>query len=68
MFGANITQRVFFFSAFLVSMAGIALSGVTNVHWFAYVLPAGFLFAALTGFCIGMFMSGKIVSILGIKD
>lgn len=68
MFGASITQRIFFFNGFLVSIAGIGLTGFLDVHWFAYVLPAGFLFAALTGFCLGMFMSGKIVSILGIKD
>ena len=68
MFGASKTQRIFFFNAFLVSITGVWLTGFSNVHWFAYVLPAGLLFAALTGFCLGMFMSGIIASLLGIKN
>jgi len=68
MFGASKTQRIFFFNGFLVSITGILLTGYSDVHWFSYVLPAGFLFAALTGFCLGMFMSGKIASLLGIRN
>jgi len=68
MFTASKTQRIFFFNAFLVSITGVWLTGFSNVHWFAYVLPAGLLFAALSGLCLGMVMSGKIASVLGIKD
>lgn len=67
MFGASKAQRVFFFNGFLLSMTAIWLTGFATVHWLSYVLPAGFLFAAITGFCPGMFMSEKIIGILGIK-
>lgn len=68
MFGASKTQRLFFFEGFLVSMTGIALTGFTEVHWFSYVLPAGFLIASLSGFCLGVFLTGKIAPFLGVKD
>ena len=68
MFGASKAQRLFFFNGFLVSMTGITLTGITDVHWFSYVLPMGFLFAAMTGFCLGMFMSSKLVTLFGIKE
>lgn len=68
MFTASRTQRIFFFNAFLVSITGIWLTGFSNVHWFAYVLPAGLLFAAVSGFCLGMVMAGKIAGMFGIRD
>lgn len=68
MFTANKAQRLFFLDGFLVSIAGIGLTGFTEVHWFSYVLPAGFLFASITGFCLGMFMTNKIADLLGMKD
>ena len=49
-------------------MTGIALTGFTEVHWFSYVLAAGFLIASLSGFCLGVFLTGKIAPFLGVKD
>ena len=68
MFGASKTQRIFFFNAFLMAFIGIWLTGFSNVHWFAYILPAGLLFASLTGFCLGLVMSGKIAKVLGMEN
>lgn len=68
MFTANNTQRVFMFNVAVMVMIGIALTGFSQVHWFAYVLPGALLFAAASGFCLGIGISKKIVSILGIKE
>ena len=68
MFAASKSQRLFFLEGFLVSMTGIGLTGFSEVHWFSYVLPLGFLIAALSGFCLGFFLTSKVASILGIKD
>ena len=68
MFGASKTQRLFFFEGFLISMTGIWLTGFTQVHWFMYVIPVGFLIAAVSGFCLGYFLTSKVASALGIGD
>ena len=68
MFNATLTQRLFFFNGAMLSLIGLWLTGFQHVHWFAYVLPAGLLFAAATGFCLGLFMSRKILELVGIQD
>ena len=52
----------------VLSLTGLWLTGFDKVHWFAYVVPAGLLFAALTGFCLGFFVSRKLLEMLGIPD
>ena len=68
MFGASVRQRLFFFEGFLISMAGIWLTGFSEVHWFMYVMPVGFLVAASTGFCLGMAMTNKLATLMRIAD
>lgn len=68
MFGASKTQRLFFLEGFFISMIGIWLSGFTEVHWFMYAVPVGFLIASLTGFCLGYFLTSKVAIVLGIRD
>lgn len=68
MFTASKTQRLFFFNGFLVSSIGIWLTGFSEVHWFSYVLPSGFLFAAATGFCLGMFTTKFLAQKMGFED
>ena len=63
MFAASKTQRLFFLEGFLISMTGIGLTGFTEVHWFLYVMPVGFLLASLTGFCLGYFLTSKVASV-----
>jgi hypothetical protein len=36
------------------------LTGFDNVHWFAYAVPAFFMFAAVVGICPGLMMAQKI--------
>ncbi len=68
MFNANRVQRVFFFNVAMLSLTGLWLTGFDKLHWFAYVVPAGLLFAALTGFCLGFVIAKKVLDILGISD
>ena len=68
MFTASKTQRLFFFNLANFILLGIWLTGFGTVHWFAYVIPAALYFAAATGFCLGMFVSGKFMSAIGVKD
>ena len=67
MFTASNLQRAFMFNVATMSLIGIALTGFNNVHWFAYVLPASLLFAAASGFCIGLGISKQMLGVLGIK-
>ncbi len=55
---ASKSMRVWF--AFMGSLlwAGIYFTGFSTVNWMIYVPAAGFIFAAITGFCpsqIGIF-------------
>jgi len=68
MFKASKTQRLFMFNLASLIMVGIWLTGFDKVHWFAYAIPAALYFAATTGLCLGMYMSGKILQTFGIKD
>ncbi len=68
MFNASRVQRVFFFNMAVISLIGLWLTGFDKVHWFTYVIPAGLLFAAATGFCLGFVVSRKILELLGIED
>ena len=68
MFNASNAVRVFLFNLSIISMIGIWLSGFAQVHWFSYVLPTFLAIAAVTGFCPGLFVSKKILAVLGIKE
>ena len=68
MFNASNTVRIFLLNVAIISMVGIWLSGFNQVHWFSYVLPAFLAGAAVTGYCPGLFVSKKILAVLGIKE
>ena len=68
MFTATKTQRLFFFNLANLIVLGLWLTGFDQVHWFAYTIPAALYFAAFTGFCLGLFVSGKVLSVVGVKD
>ena len=68
MFTATKTQRLFFFNLANLILLGLWLTGFDKVHWFAYTIPAALYFAAVTGFCLGLFVSGKVLSAVGVKD
>jgi len=68
MFNASRVQRVFFFNMAVISLIGLWLTGFDKVHWFAYVIPGGLLFAAVTGFCLGFVVSKKVLDLFGIPD
>jgi len=68
MFNASNTVRVFLFNVAAIIMVSIWLSGFNNVHWFSYVLPSFLLLAAVTGLCPGLFVSKKVLAVLGIKE
>lgn len=67
MFGASNTVRLFFLNVAVVSLIGVWLTGFDVVHWFVYVLPAFLIIAAITGFCPGMMVSGKILKFFGVQ-
>lgn len=68
MFNASKTQRLFMFNLASFCMLAIWLTGFDTVHWFAYVIPAALYFAALSGFCLGLLMAGKILALFGVSD
>ena len=68
MFKASRVQRVFFFNMGALSLLGLWLTGFDRVHWFTYVIPAGLFFAAATGLCLGLVMSGKMLELLGLAE
>jgi len=68
MYTASKTQRLFMFNLASLILVGLWLTGFDKVHWFAYVVPAALYFAAGTGLCLGLYMSGKILEAFGIKD
>lgn len=68
MFNASNSVRLFLFNVAMFNLVTIWLSGFTTVHWFSYVLPAFLLIAAATGLCPGLFISKKILGVIGIKE
>ena len=52
--------RLFFVVSSLIMLLGIYLTGFKVVHWVSYLVPAFFIFAAITGICPGMFISRTI--------
>lgn len=54
LFTASPVMRLFMFNSSLIVMLGIWLTGFETVHWFLYVLPVAFLFASVTGLCLGL--------------
>ena len=54
LFTASASMRMFMFNSSLFMLVGIWLSGFDKVHWFIYFVPAFYLFAALTGLCLGL--------------
>ena len=68
MFNASNSVRIFLFNLAVFNLVAIGLSGFEMVHWFSYVLPGFLVMAALTGFCPGLFVSKKILPVLGIND
>jgi hypothetical protein len=68
MFNASNSVRVFLFNLAMISLIAIGLTGFANVHWFSYVLPSFLIIAAITGLCPGLFISKKILAMLGIKE
>ncbi len=68
MFNTSYTVRMFLFNVAMINMVAIGLSGFTAVHWFSYALPLFLFFAAASGFCPGLFVSKKILAVLGLKE
>ena len=68
MFNASNTVRVFLFNMAFINLIAIWLSGFETVHWFSYALPTFLLMAAATGFCPGLFISKKVLVVLGLKE
>lgn len=58
---ASKSMRLFFFNAAVFILIGHWLTGFDRVHWFAYVLPAFFLFAAAVGICPGLIVARTIM-------
>jgi len=54
LFTASASMRLFMFNSSAFIMIGIWLSGFQNVHWFIYAVPGFYLFAAMTGLCLGL--------------
>lgn len=68
MFNASNLVRVFLLNVAMINLVAIWLSGFNNVHWFSYLLPSFLIIAAATGLCPGLFISKKILGVLGIKE
>ncbi len=66
----NLTQvqRLLFMNLTLLSSIGIWLTGFDQVHWFVYVLPGALLFAALSGYCVGLDISKMILKLFGVAS
>jgi ABC-type polysaccharide/polyol phosphate export permease len=60
MIKASKAMRFFFFNVAVLILAGIWMTGFDKVHWFSYVIPAFFLFAAAVGICPGLIIARKI--------
>ncbi len=57
---ASKAMRFFFFNTAFIILIGIWLTGFDKVHWFLYIVPAFFIFAALVGICPGLIIARKI--------
>ena len=68
MFNASRVQRVFFFNLAILNLVAIGLTGFDKVHWFAYVVPGGLLFAAATGLCLGLMTAKVMLNVFGVAD
>lgn len=68
MFKASRVQRMFFFNLAVLILVGLWLTGFDKVHWFSYVIPGGLLFASVTGLCLGLVTSGKMLELLGVAE
>lgn len=54
LFTASALMRLFMFNASLIILVGIWLTGFDVVHWSLYLVPVFFIFAAVTGLCLGL--------------
>jgi len=54
LFTASSSMRLFMFNASLIILVGIWLTGFDSVHWSLYLVPFFFIFAAVTGLCLGL--------------
>lgn len=54
LFTASPAMRLFMFNSSLIMLIGIWLTGFDRVHWFIYLVPAFYMFAAFTGLCLGL--------------
>ncbi|WP_456445877.1 hypothetical protein [Thiolapillus sp.] len=57
---ASKAMRFFFFNTAVFILIGIWLTGFDKVHWFLYIVPGFFLFAAAVGICPGLIITQKI--------
>lgn len=51
---ASRSLRLFLFNSTLFIMIGVWLTGIDNVHWSIYIVPAFYTFAAVFGICPGI--------------
>ena len=58
-------QRLLFLNISIISSIGIWLSGYDQVHWLAYVVPGALIFAALSGYCVGLDIAKVVVTLFG---
>jgi len=68
MFNASKTIRLFFLNLSVMIVIGIWLTGFETVHWFAWVPPVFLVIGAITGFCPGMIVTGKLLHFFGIRE
>jgi len=57
---ASKAMRFFFVNTAVFILIGIWLTGFDKVHWFLYIVPGFFLFAAVAGICPGLIIAQKI--------
>lgn len=59
-------QRILFMNLTLLSSIGIWLTGFDQVHWFTYIVPGALIFAALSGYCIGLDISKLVLKLFDV--
>ena len=47
-------MRIWYAFVGMILWTGIYFTGFSNVHWLLYVPAAGFILAAITGFCLSL--------------
>lgn len=62
----TIELRLLFINVTVISVIGIGLTGYEHMHWFVYVLPAALLFAAASGYCIGLDIIKRLLRVSGL--